>query len=335
MAPEHEMEVDLIWQTLPGEQTQFELEYITELLFKKFSIKKHFDNKTYKTVINNAVIIYSNDSAEVLPEFLHYLNKFIRRGFRFYLVHLSNENLKHNYWYYKKAAYVFRNYYDPLIKADNVLYIPLGLKSGYLNKDGIQPDCDSRDIDVAFIGHPKSDRFELIEAMEKCDSHYLHKTNAWNCATALTTAECIEIYKKTKYAPAPMGNVHPDSFRLCETLEWGCIPIVKKINGQDYFKNVFGDHPFKVVDNWSEINGIIAEKNHCADHEIVRQWYHAFKENLQETILGIIKTGGLKNETNLLTKSDLKFESLRIRNLTVLTAKNLAKAVLKTIGLRK
>jgi len=69
-------ELNLIWQTTEGEQTSFELEYISQLLFKDIPHIKHFDNKKYSLVLNNAIIIYSNNHRGPSFDFINYLNKF-------------------------------------------------------------------------------------------------------------------------------------------------------------------------------------------------------------------------------------------------------------------
>jgi hypothetical protein len=309
-----ENQLNLIWQTRKGEQTDFEFEYTTQVLFKAFKTSYYFDEGRYEQILDNSVIIYSNDSKKAPPELIHYLNKFKKRNFRFYLLHFSNEGLNHNHWYYSKANYVFRNYFDPQIKASNVLFIPLGFKSGYLNKDGKLNPCGEKTIDVSFVGQPKSDRFEMIEAMEKLDSHYVHKTTSWNSSNALNQEECIDIYQKTKYAPCPMGNVHPDSFRICEALEWGSIPVVRTVNGEDYFKNVFGDHPFRVVNNWNELAAAIKADDYCAEREHVHSWYLDFKAKLQTKITDIITLGGVQDSHPSFLQKELNSEAHRLYN---------------------
>lgn len=326
--------LNLIWQTKEGEPTEFEYEYITEILFKKLDFITQFDYGSFKTVKDNSVIIYSEPGNNASPELIHYLNKFVRKKYRFYLLHLSNEGLNHNCWYYAKANYVFRNYYDPKIKLNNIQYIPLGFKSGYLNKENKIDDCHQRKIDIAFIGQPKSDRFEMINEIEKLDSYYLHKTHSWNCATAMSQSESIEIYNKTKYAPCPMGQIHPDSFRVCEALEWGCIPIVKKAEGKDYFTSIFGNHPFKVLDEWSTITAIVADKDYCQNNQLVHNWYLNFKENLQLRIQQIIESQEIRNCESF-TSKDMQFESIRLYNILKRSIKNIAKGLLVIMKLRQ
>lgn len=281
--------INLIWQTFEGDQTNFELEYIEGVLFSEIDHDKFFDGGSFSTVLDNSVIIYSSLRGNVSQEFLNYLNSFVQKGFTFYLLHLSNERPDDPCKYYSLANHVFRSYYSPDMERDNVTFIPLGFKSGFLNKSREVNSCESKTISASFIGQPKSDRGELIEVLEKIELSFVHKTNSWNCSTSLSQDECIEIYKKSKYAPCPMGWVHPDSFRIMESLEWGCVPIIKKHNGVDYFQNIFPEHPIPVVSSWGEIPGIINSEDYCFLRQKVHEWYLRYIEDLKQRIKNKIK----------------------------------------------
>jgi len=276
--------INLIWQTAEGDQTSFELEYITKVLFSKVNHERIFDGGSLKTVLNNSVIIYSSIRGYVSQEFLSYLNQFVEKNYTFYLLHLSNERPEDPCKHYSLAKHVFRSYYSPDMAKDNVTFIPLGFKSGYLNEGRTKLDCSEKSISSCFIGQPKSDRNELIDVMEKIDSSFVHKTSSWNCSTSMTPDECIEIYKKSKYAPCPMGWIHPDSFRISEALEWGCVPIIKKHNGEDYFQNIFPNHPMPVVSSWSDIPSVIEKEDYCSLRDRVQEWYFGYIEDLKERI---------------------------------------------------
>jgi hypothetical protein len=276
--------LNLIWQTFNGDQTTFEFEYTTEFLFKDIEQNRIFDDGKLSTVLDNSVIIYSNNSNNISDDFNNYLNKFVELGYIFYLLHFSNENLSHNCDYYSKAKNVFRNYYDSNITAENVTFIPLGVKSGFLNKN--ENSSKTKEYEFAFIGQPKSDRQELLSVIENMENVFIHKTNSWNCSTSLTQDECISIYGKTKFVPCPMGWVHPDSFRLMECLESGSIPILKNYNNLEYFTKVWGDSPIPVVNSWSEIvsyyNMNIDDYNDLYNR--VFDWYSNFKLYLSNNI---------------------------------------------------
>ncbi len=274
--------INLIWQTSDGDQTNFELEYTTGILFKNFEVEKYFDNGKLDLVLDNSVIIYSNNSNDVSDEFKNYLNKFIEKNYTFYLLHWSNENLGHNTEYYQKANHVFRPYFDEKIKEDNVTFIPLGVKSGFLSEESIMKE---KVYTFAFIGQPKSDREEVINIVKKFDG-FVHTTNQWNCPTSIDQNSCKEIYSKTKFIPCPMGWVNPDSYRIMESLESGSIPVVKNYNNLSYFRKVWGFNPIPVVNSWDELSTLnsISDDEYKLLYNTVFNWYNEFKILLSKKI---------------------------------------------------
>lgn len=282
--------INLIWQTFNGDQTTFEFEYTTEVLFKNIEQNRIFDDGQLSTVLDNSVIIYSNNSNNISEDFNNYLDKFVNLGYTFYLLHFSNENLSHNCDYYSKAKHVFRNYYDSNITSQNVTFIPLGVKSGFINKN--ENSSEIKEYEFTFIGQPKSDRQELLSIIENMKNVFVHKTNSWNCPTSLTQDECISIYSKTKFVPCPMGWIHPDSFRLMECLESGSIPILKNYNNLEYFTKVWGeDSPIPVVNSWDEIKVYynMNMEDYIKLYNEVFNWYTNFKVQLTSKIKNKLK----------------------------------------------
>jgi hypothetical protein len=282
--------LNLIWQTQNGDQTSFEQEYILEVLFNEIQHEKIFDNGSLNTVIDNSVIIYSNNSGGVSDDFLNYLNKFKDNNFKFYLLHLSNEGLSHNFEYYKLANHVIRNYYWSDVNLDNCLFIPLGFKSGFYNQNQTYRTLNDKKYDFCFIGQPKSDRNDLITVLNNLGSSFIHTTNQWNCPTSLSQMECKEVYKDTKFVPCPMGWVHPDSFRIMEVLESGSIPVLKTYNNLEYFTKVWGDSPLPTVDQWDELSKLsnMDNENYKKMYQEVIQWYDGFKLELSKKIKNIV-----------------------------------------------
>lgn len=273
--------MNFIWQTLNGNQTDFEYEYITEMLFKNHINNKFFDNGNLSTILNNSVIIYSNNHNEISQDFENYLNEFISRGYKFFLLHLSNENLSHNNHYYQKAEKVFRNYYDPNIKQKNVFYIPLGFKSGFYNQDFNLESLKNKKYDFSFIGQIKSDR-EVLYNNLLSENSFIHLTQNWNCSTSLSPPEVIDLYKKTKFTPCPMGWSHPDSFRIMESLEWGAIPIIKRYSNSDYHTKVWGETPIPIIEEWNEICKFskMSEDQYNKMYNEVFKWYIDFRKKI-------------------------------------------------------
>lgn len=281
--------LNLIWQTHEGDQTTFEQEYILNVLFNGVKHEKIFDNGSLNTVVDNSIIVYSNNSGGVSDEFLNYLNKFKDNNFKFYLLHLSNEGLSHNFEYYNLANHVIRNYYRSDINLENCFFIPLGFKTGFYNENQTYRTLNDKKYNFCFIGQPKSDRVDLINILNELGNSFIHTTNQWNCPSSLTQKECIEIYKDTKFVPCPMGWVHPDSFRIMEVLESGSIPVLKTYNNLNYFTKLWGESPLPKVDSWDELVELskIDDENYKNMYYEIVQWYNKFKIELSEKIKNI------------------------------------------------
>ena len=52
----------------------------------------------------------------------------------------------------------------------------------------------------------------------------------------LWVQEMSEILSSTKFIPCPNGFFHPETYRLYEALECGCIPIVE--NAYNYYEKL-------------------------------------------------------------------------------------------------
>ena len=78
---------------------------------------------------------------------------------------------------------------------------------------------------------------------------------------------------------------HPETYRLYEALQCGCIPIVE--NAYNYYERLFPDNPFIKVDKWAEALPII--KSWGSDQvkkkqKECKEWWNSYKIELQETI---------------------------------------------------
>ena len=110
-----------------------------------------------------------------------------------------------------------------------------------------------KSIDWCFSGqvfHPS--RGELMEAMQDVPGGYLLSSGGFTLG--LEQAEYRDLMGRTRVALCPGGVNSPDSFRLYEALESGCIPIV---DDREFFTAMFGEFPFPCVDSWSEAPALI------------------------------------------------------------------------------
>ena len=94
-----------------------------------------------------------------------------------------------------------------------------------------------------------------------------------------------EILSSTQFLPCPNGFFHPETYRLYEALECGCIPIVE--NAYQYYDRLFPKNPFIKIDKWIDAKSIIINWNIEEINKKQKEcesWWSVYKANLQELI---------------------------------------------------
>jgi hypothetical protein len=176
------------------------------------------------------------------------------------------------------------------LKAKNIFTIPLGFQSGFLNNTGNDFD---RDLTWCFAGQVKSHRKRMIQTLTRITPHNVVLTHQWADPAGLSVENMAQLYRRSIFAPCPFGNRNPDSFRLMESLEQGCIPVVLYFIDHDYYRFVMGDHPFIIDRTWHgaarQMERLIADPQRLrAKQEYVSQWYREYKKNLALDIRDIM-----------------------------------------------
>ena len=153
---------------------------------------------------------------------------------------------------YNKCSYVWRPFCSSKYFGNNekVKCIPIGYKSGVLNKHK-----DVRKYKWSFTGTPhKSSRHDLLFQFSEIKPFYIHKTEKFD-KKIISVDEMNELLSSTEFIPCPNGFFHPETYRLYEALECGCIPIVE--NAYKYYDRLFPNNPFIKIDRWIEAKPII------------------------------------------------------------------------------
>lgn len=83
--------------------------------------------------------------------------------------------------------------------------------------------------------------------------------------SGLSRADYLRFLTEHAVVPCPVGNVSPDTMRLYEAIESGCVPIVERrfrgwpetTDFWDWTAGSAGPPPFPRVDSWDELSGIL------------------------------------------------------------------------------
>ena len=177
------------------------------------------------------------------------------------IIQVGDEKYRGDWKLYEKSFCTFREYFsnkpDPNHK---VFFLPIVCKYDFVTEIPYEslPKIAERDFTWSFVGQVnKSNRQKMYALLINLNlPHYDHFNSNFDSKDCLSTAEYQEILKRSLFAPCPMGWTNDESYRLYESIECGCIPIVEK-GKSNYFENYFGKVPFIVLDDWEDLEKTI------------------------------------------------------------------------------
>ena len=271
--PKDKEDRDLIW----GEyHRDYSSKWIYEILgkieFKSIKNEEELDN-------NDALIIVDS-SVEKKTEFYTKLKLLCSKIF---LIHLGDETGMNDLnSIYNNCNHVWRTFCSGrYFNNKKVDCFPIGYKSG-VEKNS---NSNERKYKWAFIGTPhKSSRHDLLFQLSNIQPSFSYKTEKFN-KKILNVKEMIGILSQTEFIPCPNGFVHPETYRVYEALECGCIPIVE--NAYKYYDRLFPNNPFIKIDKWKEAKEIIDSwtKNQIdKKREECKLWWFKYKEDIKESV---------------------------------------------------
>ena len=205
---------------------------------------------------------------------------------KIFLFHLGDESgFYDSSSVYKNCDYVWRAFCsNKYFENNHVTCIPIGYKSGVLNKQK-----NNRKYKWAFVGTPhKSSRHDLLFQFTDIEPFFCHKTEKFD-EKIISVDEMNEALSLTEFLPCPNGFVHPETYRLYEALEYGCIPIVEST--YQYYDRLFPNNPFIKVNKWSEARPIIkgwGNEQIKQKKEECQIWWNEHKDKIQNFIKGKI-----------------------------------------------
>lgn len=158
---------------------------------------------------------------------------------------------------------------------------------GYPSEVKVKPK--NRIYDWAFMGNDGHiRRHQAIEKMRKMHNGYLLTTNQFG--SGLERNNYLDIMSQSKFIPCPGGPVTPDTFRIWEALECGCIPIVDSQSGivpfgVGYWEKIFGDVLFPIIHDWNSLEDVIKDVDWETEQPKIMEWWKNKKQKIREDFL--------------------------------------------------
>jgi len=154
---------------------------------------------------------------------------------KIFLIHLGDEGgAEKKDLVYSLCEHIWRTFSLPMFKNfKNVTSIPIGYKCDPI-KDNI--NILKRNYKWSFLGTTHgSSRYDLLNKHKNITPNFINLTENFSGKKSMDTNDYYKILNNSIFAPIPHGYFHPETYRLYEALEAGCIPIIE--NPFHFFDN--------------------------------------------------------------------------------------------------
>lgn len=128
-------------------------------------------------------------------------------------------------------------------------------------------------------------REQCVEVLRELkDGKLIETAGFWQ---GVEHSEYIKLMAQSRVIPCPSGPATPDTFRLYEALELGCIPIV---DSSWYWYKLFGMPPFPILENWNNLPIVMSTiQNNERFAKTIFDWWGNFKDELIKNLFADIK----------------------------------------------
>lgn len=236
---------------------------------------------------NEKIIIVDSE----IPNKQIFYSNIFKKFKNLYLIHLGDEGgREYNELFYSNFNHVFRTFHlNKFSKNNKISSIPIGYKSGSIsNKINVL----KKKYVWSFMGtiHGAS-RFDLIHQNKNINPNYLNITKKFGGEESLSSEDYYKVLSNCIFSLVPHGYVHPETYRLYESLECGSIPIIE--NPYNFFNNFLPGNPFYLIDIWADgrdiIENLLSDKKKLEEvSDNISIWWVEYKSKLKNKMRKII-----------------------------------------------
>lgn len=175
---------------------------------------------------------------------------------------------------------------------DDYYKIGTGYPTHFLNDIPRLPP--SKDLDYFFAGQTTAHNPNRVKMISAISSNQLNSqvviTDGFG--QGLAHQDYYAGMARSKVALCPSGPELPDTFRLFEALELGCLPIVDEVSRKQrfdgYWEWFFNEQPpFTIIKNYPDINGYINNnvKQYPEQNNKVQAWWYRQKWAVKDRLV--------------------------------------------------
>ena len=273
--------LDMIWAS---SNQYWERSYLTDFIFGSWPKKTWTIDTINMEEIKNPIILYPSWDRSPPNHVVNFINQLNPK--QYLLFHFGDEGFIHDCSYYGRSFHTFRNYLVPGLDKSNCTLLPLGWNNG-IGNPGV-PHKRDRKFDFCFIGSSKlrylpfsvNDRIDVMSVLRSQNS-LLHFPDL--LGQDMNGAQQAAVYMDSYFGPCTRGNTSLDTFRVTELLEHGCIPMLRRYEGFDYYRALLGSNPLPIVDSWYDIPKYLKRDVYQLQSE-VWDWYGKLKMKIKSEV---------------------------------------------------
>ena len=189
-----------------------------------------------------------------------------QQGKKFYVLHLSDEYASDSIEFYELESClgIVRMYHRddiPSSVKSKTFLIPLGyhwtMEGGSEDPLNKTPRLPFRERQWSFFGTDWKDRRGLLAPLGNNQPYACHLVDSWDSTNKVERKEYITVLLDSVFVPCPPG-LNPETFRVYEALECGCVPIYVKQGANDAYANWLQEEiGLLSVSNWQEASMLL------------------------------------------------------------------------------
>jgi hypothetical protein len=281
------MHLNLIWTVAP--QLLAEADWI-HWLFQDFQIVDRVAPES-EFFEDNSIYILSGAYSRLPSWFEDGIRRVQRKG----LFHLADESFTGGYEMYSNFDFVLRNYHSTIFNNAGIKILPLGFTNNMMSVSETRPVTKRRFL-WSFAGFKRAARLDMFKNLKSIEPYKCYLFDNQGQQPLLDRAEFTALLSDSVFAPCPMGNTVLESFRIYESLEMGCIPIVERRRWMPYCDRLMPGHPLPSFSNWRKarqfVEGLSKDQSRMTAYQHdVAEWWQKYKVELRKDITLFVSLG--------------------------------------------
>jgi hypothetical protein len=286
------MDLHLIWLRAP--QSLSEASWI-RWLFQDFEIIEHVASGLDLFKDNSIYILSSNSNplSRLPKDFVQGIKGIHGKG----IFHIGDEWYSGGYEAYSNFDFVLRNYDSKIFKHPGIKTLPLGPTNNALKRQYLLRPVTERRFLWSFAGARTAARMEMFKNFKPIGPHEcLFFDSRKNQKPLLDSDSFMRLLSDTVFSPCPMGNVTLETFRVYESLEKGCIPIIERRAWMRYYDHLMLGHPLPTFSSWRKARQFVEavsrdESRLIAYQHDIAEWWQSYKVKLRNEVTSLASLG--------------------------------------------